>query len=82
MSPLWISAAVGFITLLVVLMLLKPSRFVSSNEQSTVQVVVLGDLGRSPRMRYHAQSIAELGRRVELIGIAGSLTLPESVGIC
>ncbi|KAB5540350.1 glycosyl transferases group 1-domain-containing protein [Coniochaeta sp. 2T2.1] len=34
----------------------------------SVQVLVLGDLGRSPRMTYHALSIAEHGGRVDLIG--------------
>ncbi|KAJ9143916.1 Glycosyltransferase family 33 protein [Coniochaeta hoffmannii] len=34
----------------------------------SVQVLVLGDLGRSPRMTYHALSIAKHGGRVDLIG--------------
>lgn len=42
----------------------------------TVQVVVLGDIGRSPRMQYHALSIAKHGGRVFLIGYEG--TLPSS----
>ncbi|CAO0800433.1 unnamed protein product [Mucor circinelloides] len=33
-----------------------------------VQVVVLGDIGRSPRMRYHATSLADSGCTVDLIG--------------
>jgi beta-1,4-mannosyltransferase len=37
----------------------------------SVQVLVLGDLGRSPRMTYHAMSIAEHGGRVDLIGYLG-----------
>jgi beta-1,4-mannosyltransferase len=37
----------------------------------TVQVVVLGDIGRSPRMQYHAISIAKHGGRVYLIGYQG-----------
>ena len=37
----------------------------------TVQVVVLGDIGRSPRMQYHALSIAKHGGRVFLIGYQG-----------
>lgn len=36
-----------------------------------VQVVVLGDIGRSPRMRYHATSLADSGCTVDLIGYAG-----------
>lgn len=37
----------------------------------TVQIVVLGDIGRSPRMQYHALSIAKLGGEVSLIGYKG-----------
>src|SRR5688572_28972257 len=37
----------------------------------SVQVLVLGDVGRSPRMQYHALSIAQHGGRVELIGYIG-----------
>lgn len=37
----------------------------------TVQVLVLGDIGRSPRMQYHALSIAKHGGRVYLIGYQG-----------
>src|SRR5439155_1184086 len=33
-----------------------------------VTVVALGDLGRSPRICYHALALAEAGARVELIG--------------
>ncbi|KAI9497282.1 hypothetical protein BDB00DRAFT_926141 [Zychaea mexicana] len=33
-----------------------------------VQVVVLGDIGRSPRMRCHAVSLADAGCQVDLIG--------------
>jgi beta-1,4-mannosyltransferase len=41
-------------------------------------VVVLGDLGRSPRMLYHARSLALHGANVDLIGYAGS-ELPRDV---
>lgn len=37
-----------------------------------VQVVVLGDIGRSPRMRYHAASLADSGCTVDLIGYTGN----------
>lgn len=40
-----------------------------------VQVVVLGDIGRSPRMRYHAASLAESGCTVDLIGYNGTFPL-------
>lgn len=53
-----------------------------------VVVVVLGDLGRSPRMQYHALSLAQSGFSVTLLGFysewrgpgrkvqLGALTLP------
>jgi beta-1,4-mannosyltransferase len=37
----------------------------------SVQVVVLGDIGRSPRMQYHALSISKHGGKVFLIGYQG-----------
>ncbi|KAF2799931.1 glycosyltransferase family 33 protein [Melanomma pulvis-pyrius CBS 109.77] len=43
----------------------------------TVQVVVLGDIGRSPRMQYHAISIAKHGGRVYLIGYEDSEIHPK-----
>lgn len=39
----------------------------------SVQIVVLGDIGRSPRMQYHAISFAKHGGRVSLIGYRGML---------
>ncbi|KAG8145466.1 hypothetical protein E2320_011996 [Naja naja] len=41
-----------------------------------VAVLVVGDLGRSPRMQYHALSLARRGRRVAFLGYAG--TKPHS----
>lgn len=38
----------------------------------SVQVLVLGDIGRSPRMQYHAISIAKHGGRVDVIGYNGT----------
>ena len=43
----------------------------------SVQVVVLGDIGRSPRMQYHAISIAKHGGRVQLIGYQGLFLLSK-----
>lgn len=37
----------------------------------SVAILVLGDIGRSPRMMYHAQSFAENGFVTELIGYGG-----------
>lgn len=44
----------------------------------SVQIVVLGDIGRSPRMQYHALSIAKHGGDVAFIGYAES-EVPENI---
>jgi beta-1,4-mannosyltransferase len=53
----------------------EPRRRGSSNDsgepKTTVQVLVLGDIGRSPRMQYHALSIARGGGQVDIIGYLG-----------
>lgn len=42
-----------------------------------VAVVVVGDLGRSPRMQYQALALADAGLAVDLIGLAGTPALDE-----
>jgi beta-1,4-mannosyltransferase len=39
--------------------------------KKSVAVLVLGDVGRSPRIMYHAQSFIDNGYSVSLIGYAG-----------
>src|SRR6478736_390972 len=39
-------------------------------------VIVIGDLGRSPRMQYHAASLADAGSEVDLIGLEGAAVIP------
>ncbi|EEQ87346.1 beta-1,4-mannosyltransferase [Blastomyces dermatitidis ER-3] len=46
-------------------------------EPPSVQIVVLGDIGRSPRMQYHALSFAKHGGIVSVIGYAGSNVHPD-----
>ncbi|CAG4963137.1 unnamed protein product [Colias eurytheme] len=43
----------------------------------TVKVVVLGDIGRSPRMQYHALSLANNGLKVNIIGYVETKPLPD-----
>jgi beta-1,4-mannosyltransferase len=43
-------------------------------------VIVIGDLGRSPRMQYHAVSLAAAGSDVDLIGLEGAPTVPAVSG--
>ncbi len=40
-------------------------------------VIVLGDVGRSPRMQYHALSLLEHGHNVSLIGYSGEGLIPQ-----
>lgn len=47
----------------------------------SVHVLVLGDIGRSPRMMYHALSIAKHGGKVNLIGYLGEAGLSYSVTV-
>ena len=42
-------------------------------------VIVLGDVGRSPRMQYHAVSLAAAGGDVDLIGLEGAAPIPAVV---
>jgi beta-1,4-mannosyltransferase len=44
-----------------------------------VVVIVLGDVGRSPRMQYHCQSLLECGHSVTLVGYAGEELIPSLV---
>ena len=90
MLELLLTCAVLGSTLFTVLLLIWPSRYVSSAPQltgrnalkqqsegqygrsNTVQILVLGDIGRSPRMQYHAISIAKHGGEVVIIGYRGT----------
>ncbi|KAK7734907.1 mannosyltransferase [Cytospora paraplurivora] len=72
----------GVLTLLLAAFLLFPSRYRPSSTASgkhrvSAQVLVLGDIGRSPRMQYHALSIANHGGSVDLIGYHESALLPS-----
>lgn len=66
-------------SVLTVVILLLPSQYVpprsttgqAEPEKPTVQILVLGDIGRSPRMQYHALSIARKGGKVVIIGYQG-----------
>ena len=45
-------------------------------QRRNIAIIVLGDLGRSPRMQYHAWSLLEQGHRVVLCGYAGEDVIP------
>lgn len=46
-------------------------------EDDHYQILVLGDIGRSPRMQYHALSIVNHGGRVDLVGYHESPLIPQ-----
>jgi len=48
----------------------------SVEQRIRVSVVVLGDVGRSPRMRYHALALASALAEVDVVGYAGSALHP------
>lgn len=77
-----ITVAFCLSTTLTVLILLLPSQYEPSlagqNTKVTVQILVLGDVGRSPRMQYHALSIARNGGQVVLIGYIGRMRIYAS----
>ena len=39
--------------------------------KTRICILVLGDIGRSPRMQYHALSCAKAGYQVDLVGFGG-----------
>ena len=72
MWPILMSIAVAWVTMLIVVLLALPTtRGANQHGRTSVQIVVLGDLGRSPRMQYHASSILKHGGDVQLIGYQG-----------
>ncbi|KAL8998581.1 MAG: hypothetical protein Q9169_002421 [Polycauliona sp. 2 TL-2023] len=83
----WLPSLVVAFTIISVLLLSLPSTYGAevrfkkdgSPVKSRVQVLVLGDIGRSPRIQYHALSIAKNGGLVDLIGYAGSEMHPRVV---
>ncbi|PIA14017.1 hypothetical protein COEREDRAFT_47764 [Coemansia reversa NRRL 1564] len=62
-----------------------PSRSDDANAKSVdssgkrIAVLVLGDIGRSPRMQYHALSLASAGHYVDLIGYAGTRPMEDVI---
>ncbi|KXG53312.1 uncharacterized protein PGRI_003620 [Penicillium griseofulvum] len=75
---------------LTVLILLLPSQYQpeqgsaprsndTKKRKACVQILVLGDIGRSPRMQYHALSIAKHGGEVVIIGYNESDPHPDII---
>jgi len=45
----------------------------TTEDKPNVLLLVLGDIGRSPRMQYHALSLAENNYHVDFVGYKGKL---------
>jgi len=45
----------------------------TTNDKPNVLLMVLGDIGRSPRMQYHALSLAQNNYNVDFVGYKGIL---------
>ena len=61
------------ITLVFSVILLAGLKWREEDGKGRVAVVVLGDIGRSPRMQYHALSLCREGYDVELVGYGGTI---------
>ncbi|KAI8263067.1 Chitobiosyldiphosphodolichol beta-mannosyltransferase [Colletotrichum sp. SAR11_239] len=61
---------------------LLPTRYHAAEnpKDDHIQILVLGDIGRSPRMQYHALSVMKHGGRVDLVGYKETARLPDLVG--
>ncbi|KAL1838095.1 hypothetical protein VTJ49DRAFT_3026 [Mycothermus thermophilus] len=74
-------AGLSSLTALLLYLVFRPTRYdgppAGSSTGVSVHIVVLGDIGRSPRMTYHALSIAKHGGKVNLIGYAGNAPHPD-----
>ncbi len=57
--------------MLLALVILHSIRWREQTGDGLVQVVVLGDAGRSPRMQYHCLSLVQQKYTVDLIGYGG-----------
>lgn len=86
--PLVLSIIAGICTTLVAalginfLTKLLPTRYHAAEnpKDDHIQILVLGDIGRSPRMQYHAMSIMKHGGRVDLVGYKETARHPDLVG--
>ncbi|CZS92028.1 related to beta-1,4-mannosyltransferase [Rhynchosporium agropyri] len=88
MLEVLLTLAVLASTTLTIVLIMLPSQYVKhsppretitgnvNEPKISVQVLVLGDIGRSPRMQYHAMSIAKHGGRVDVIGYLESTLHP------
>ncbi|KAJ5651646.1 CAZyme family GT33 [Penicillium longicatenatum] len=84
MIETFINVAFCVSSVVTVLMLLLPSQYdpqpsTLKKTKTSVQILVLGDIGRSPRMQYHALSIARNDGQVVIIGYTESEPHPDLI---
>ena len=60
-----------FFSVLLSLLLLAGIKFRDDAGEDHILVVVLGDVGRSPRMQYHCLSLVQQNYNVDLVGLGG-----------
>ena len=70
-ASVFISVLVVPLVCLLTLLLVARFCWKRSSGNDRVQVVVLGDVGRSPRMQYHSLSLIGEGFVVDLVGFGG-----------
>jgi len=68
----FIFATLSFFALLLFIVVNVSQKVQQTPKLRSVAILVLGDVGRSPRMMYHAESFAKLGFDTYLIGYKGS----------
>jgi hypothetical protein len=68
---LLLGLAVGWLTFLFIQKTQQRASSQAEAARKRVMLVVLGDIGHSPRMQYHARSLASHGYTVDIIGYAG-----------
>ena len=74
----WLITIFGLTSLILYSLPSQYGSFIGTERSATrISILVLGDIGRSPRMQYHALSIAKNGGYVDLVGYVESDIHPE-----
>ena len=71
LAPLFLSLSVTVVAVLWRIV----ARRTALADSHRVMVIVLGDIGRSPRIQYQAQSFMDIGHDVDIIGYPGRLAV-------
>jgi beta-1,4-mannosyltransferase len=72
---MWIISALAFIIPTLIFTILSKRSQKPTTKRATV--VVFGDIGRSPRISYHARSLLQSGYKVDMVGYTDTPILPE-----